>query len=159
IQNDLVVDEHFGDQLPSTVDPQAQKDAFSADPRIDPPKVSLFTPSPLTGRWGAGEKSFVTRDTASSSRMGVDSLALPTAAGLGGGSSAPARLARTEQVSLTGSVGGSVGNLGGSIATGDSTGQVDFIDMNGDQFPDVVGSNGIQYTDPTGGLGGTHGST
>jgi RHS repeat-associated protein len=159
VQGDLVVDEHFGDQLPSTVDPQAQKDTFSADPRIDPPKVSPFTPSPLTGRWGAGEKSYVTRDTASSSRMGVDSISLPTPGDVGGGAAAPSRLARTEQVSLTGSVGGSVGNVGGSIATGDSTGQVDFIDMNGDQFPDVVGADGIQYTDPTGSLGGTHGST
>src|SRR5262249_4141671 len=34
VQADLVVDEHFADQVPSTVDPQAQKDAFAADPRV-----------------------------------------------------------------------------------------------------------------------------
>ena len=158
VQNDLVVDENFGDQLPSTVDPQGQQgEDFANDPRIAPPKVAPFSPSPLSQRWGAGEKSFVTRDSASSSRMGVDSINLPSPADFDGGTAVP-RLSRSEQISLTGSVGGSVGSLGGSIATGDSTGQVDFIDMNGDQFPDVVGADGIQYTDPTGGLGGTHGS-
>ena len=31
--------------------------------------------------------------------------------------------------------------------------------MNGDGFPDVVGAGGIQYTDPNGALGATHGAT
>jgi hypothetical protein len=61
-------------------------------------------------------------------------------------------------VSLTGGVGGPVGSVGGSIATGDSSGQVDYFDLNGDQFPDVVGAGAIQYTDPTGSLGATRGT-
>jgi hypothetical protein len=68
------------------------------------------------------------------------------------------RLSRSEQISLTGTVGGGIGNLGGSIATGDSTGEVDFLDLNGDLFPDVVGAGGIQYTDPSGALGDTRGT-
>jgi RHS repeat-associated protein len=94
----------------------------------------------------------------SSSRLGVDSIAVPKPSDFGNATAVP-RVARSQQVSLTGSVGGSVGSVGGSIATGDSTGQVDFIDMNGDQFPDVVGTGGIQYSDMTGGLGGTRSST
>ena len=157
-QGDLVLDEHFRDQLPSTVDPQAQKDSFAADPRVDPPKIQPFSPTPQTGRWGSGDHSFVTATTASSSRLGTESISLPQAGSLTGATAVP-RMARSQQISLTGSVGGSVGSLGGSLATGDSTGQVDFLDLNGDQFPDVVGADGIQYTDPTGGLGGTRGST
>jgi RHS repeat-associated protein len=157
-QGDLVIDEHFRDQLPSTVDPQAQKDAFAADPRVTPPNIAPFSPSPRLGRWGSGEHSFVTADTASSSRLGTESIGLPQTSDLADATAVP-RLSRSQQISLTGSVGGGVGNLGGSIATGDSTGQVDFVDLNGDQFPDVVGADGIQYSDPTGGLGSTRGST
>ncbi|MFG2053333.1 SpvB/TcaC N-terminal domain-containing protein [Micromonospora sp. NPDC048930] len=155
-QADLVIDEHFGDQLPDSVDPQAQKDAFSADPRVDPPKVAPFSPSPRDQRWGSGAHSYVTRTKASSSRLGVASIDLPEPADFTG--VAVPRVSRSRQVSVTGSVGGGIGSVGGSVATGDSSGELDFIDMNGDHFPDVVGSGGIQYTDPTGGLGATRGS-
>jgi hypothetical protein len=154
-QDDLVVDEHYGDQLPGSVDPQAQKDGFAADPRIDPPKVIPFAASPQRGQWSGGEHSWVARAAVSSSRLGVDSIAVPQESDFAG--TAVPRLSRSQQISLTGSVGAGVGSLGGSIATGDSTSQVDFLDMNGDLFPDVVGADGIQYSDPNGALGGTHG--
>jgi RHS repeat-associated protein len=157
-QADLVIDETFGDQLPSSVDPQAQKDTFGNDPRIDPPKVTPFAASPRNGQWSGGEHSWVARASVSSSRLGVDSIALPRESDFAGTGAVP-RLSRSQQISLTAGVGGSVGSAGGSVATGDSTGQVDFIDMNGDHFPDVVSTGGIQYTDPSGGLGATRGST
>ncbi|HEX6686665.1 MAG TPA: SpvB/TcaC N-terminal domain-containing protein, partial [Candidatus Limnocylindrales bacterium] len=157
VQTDLVIDDDFEDQLPSTVDPQGQQGDFGQDPRVDPPKVVPFMPLPAQNRWGAGEHSFATRTGASSSRLGTESISLPSPSDVTGATAVP-RLARSAQLSLTGSVGGSVGSLGGSIATGDSTGQLDFIDMNGDGFPDVVGASGIQYTDPAGGLGDTRGT-
>ncbi|MEV4482529.1 SpvB/TcaC N-terminal domain-containing protein [Micromonospora coxensis] len=157
VQDDLVVDENYGDQLPDSVDPQAQKDDFAADPRVDPPKVTPFTPSPKDGRWGAGEHSWVAPAAVSSSRLGVGSINLPRPQDFGGATAVP-RLARSQQVSLTGSIGGGVGSLGGSLATGDSTGQVDFLDLNGDQYPDVVGAGAVQYTDPNGALGATRGT-
>jgi len=157
-QADLVVDDDFADQLPGEVDPQEQQGDFAADPRIDPPAATPFLPAPADDRWGAGEHNWAGRATASSSRMGVESISLPRPEDFDGGTAVP-RLSRSEQISLTGSVGGGVGTVGGSIATGDSTGEVDFLDLNGDMFPDVVGSGGIQYTDPTGGLGDTRGAT
>jgi len=157
VQTDLVIDDSFDDQIPDSIDPQAQKDDFTNDPRIDPPKVAPFTPFPQDSRWGAGEHTWVKAGEVSSSRMGVDSINLPSPADFEGATAIP-RLSRSQQVSLTGSVGGSVGSIGGSIATGDSTGQVDYLDMNGDSFPDVVGAGSIQYTDPTGTLGATRGS-
>ncbi|WP_051367030.1 SpvB/TcaC N-terminal domain-containing protein [Hamadaea tsunoensis] len=156
VQDDLVIDKNYGGQLPSTVDPQAQKDAFGQDPKVDPPKVVPFFPAPDHDRWGVGEHSFVTRTGAASSRLGTESIQLPSTSDFAG--TAVSRLSRSQQISLTGSVGGGSGSLGGSLATGDSVGQVDFLDLNGDQFPDVVSGNGIQYTDPTGGLGGKRGT-
>jgi RHS repeat-associated protein len=156
VQADLVVDDSFADQLPDSVDPQAQRDDFAADPRTDPPKAVPFTPSPERERWVAGEHSWVARDSVSSSRLGVESINLPSADDFAGVTVVP-RLSRSEQISLTGGVGGPIGTVGGSLATGDSTGQVDYLDVNGDLFPDAVGAGAIQYTDPGGGLGGTRG--
>jgi RHS repeat-associated protein len=156
-QTDLVLDESFRDQLPSDVDPQRDKDAFTADPRVNPPKVVVFTPSPADGRWQSGETSWLAKDSAASSRLGGQSINLPTAADLSGITAVP-RISRSEQISLTGGVSGGIGTIGGSVATGDSTGELDYLDLNGDQFPDVAGAGGIQYSDPTGTLGGTKGT-
>ncbi|SEF70746.1 RHS repeat-associated core domain-containing protein [Nonomuraea solani] len=143
-------------QLPERVDPQADRAAFERDPRITPPNAILFAPDPATGRWGAGEFNWVAAAEVSSSRLGGQSIGLPTAASLAEVRAVP-RISRTEQISLTGNVGGDVGTVGGSIAEGTSTGELDYLDMNGDGFPDVVGSGGVQYTDPTGVLGATRG--
>ncbi|HEU5161321.1 MAG TPA: SpvB/TcaC N-terminal domain-containing protein [Streptosporangiaceae bacterium] len=170
-QADLAVTGDFADQLPTDVDPVRDRDAFAADPKVTPPKVIMFSPSPADRRWASGDSLWVAKDTVSSSRWGGPTLGLPEASDLGGttagagGTGATAtepagvpRLARSTQVSLTGSAGGGVISVGGSIASGDSTGELDYMDMNGDKFPDVVGSGGIQYTDMDGGLGATRGS-
>jgi RHS repeat-associated protein len=157
VQTDLVIDDSFKDQLPDKVDPQAQKDGFAADPHIDPPKATPFTPFPQDSRWGAGEHSWVKAGSVSSSRLGVDTINLPRPQDYAGATAVP-RLSRSQQISLTGSVGGGIGSVGGSVATGDSTGQVDYLDLNGDAFPDVVGAGSVQFTDPTGTLGSKHGS-
>ncbi|HVQ93577.1 MAG TPA: GH-E family nuclease [Mycobacteriales bacterium] len=156
-QGDLVVDEHYKDQLPTSVDPQRDQDAFAADPRITPPKFVQFAPAPADRRWEAGDASWITGAGASSSRLGGQSVNVPTAADFDNVTGVP-RVARSTQISLTGSVGGDIGSIGGSIATGDSTSELDYLDLNGDRFPDLVGSGGVQYTDPTGQLGGTRGS-
>ncbi|MFI6603637.1 SpvB/TcaC N-terminal domain-containing protein [Nonomuraea sp. NPDC050536] len=154
-QGDLVIDDDYAGQLPTSVDPQGQKDDFGKDPKVDPPKAVPFFPSPQQDRWGVGDHSFVTRTSSSSSRLGTESINLPSASDFAG--VAVPRLSRSQQLSLTGGLGGTVGSIGGSLANGTSEGKVDFFDMNGDQFPDVVSGNGIQYTDPTGGLGAKHG--
>jgi len=157
-QADLVVDAHTRDQLPSDVDPQRDRDAFAADPRITPPKFVQFSPEPAERRWRADESTWITAAGASSSRFGGESVNLPAAADFDDVTAVP-RVSRSTQISLTGSIGGDIGSVGGSIATGDSTGELDYVDLNGDRFPDVVGAGGVQYTDPTGQLGGTRSST
>ncbi|OLB80539.1 MAG: hypothetical protein AUI14_06360 [Actinobacteria bacterium 13_2_20CM_2_71_6] len=157
-QGDLVVNADYRNQLPSTVDPVGQRDAFAADPRIKPPSFFPFTAVPAAGRWQAGDLSWAGAGTVSSSRLGAPAINLPAASDLANATAVP-RIARSTQISLTGSVGvPGVGSVGGSVATGDSTGELDYLDLNGDGFPDVVGAGGVQYTDPTGQLGGTRGN-
>ncbi|MFC4111879.1 SpvB/TcaC N-terminal domain-containing protein [Nonomuraea zeae] len=147
-QDDLVIDDGFGDQLPGSVD----QTGFGQDPRVKPPKVVPFAPSPAQNRWGVGDSSWIGPEGGSSARFGGGSVDLPSPADLGDAVAVP-RLSRSRQISLS----GGIGPAGASAAKGDSTGQLDFMDMNGDRFPDVVSSGGIQYTDPTGGLGDTRG--
>ncbi|MFI6024521.1 DUF5615 family PIN-like protein [Amycolatopsis magusensis] len=160
VQGDLKIDESYQAQLPVDVVPERDRPAFEADPKITPPPVYPFTPSPQTGRWGAGDDSWVEKSAASSSRMGGRSVDLPKSSDYAG-AKAPSRVARSKQTSLT--VGaGEVGTVGGSIAYGTSTAEVDYLDMNGDSFPDVVSGGKIQFTDEHGVLGassGTHPGT
>lgn len=149
--------EGIREQLPEKVDPDKDRDAFEKDPKIKPPTVVPFTPQPEHGRWGAGEFSWVAPGTLSSSRFGGQSIGLPTADALASAYAVP-RMSRNTQLSLTGSLGGGVGSVGGSVATGTSRGELDYVDMNGDGYPDVVGAGGVQYTDPTGVLGATRGA-
>jgi hypothetical protein len=152
----LVMDDNFKDQLPQSVDPQGQKDGFGADPKVVAPKVVPFVADPKDNRWGVGDDSWVGPLGASSARLGGGSVDLPRPGDFAGGRGVP-RVARSSQLSLTGGADVGVGTVGGSVASGDSTGQLDFLDLNGDGFPDVVGALRVQYSDPDGGLGQTFG--
>jgi RHS repeat-associated protein len=156
VQADLTADGNFKNQVPASLDPQAEAAAFAADPRITPPNSVAFNPTPASNRWQAQPDIWVAPDSMSSSRQGTESVVVPTAADFAGATAVP-KMSRCQQLSLTGSVSVGIGSLGGSIATGDCTGELDYLDMNGDGFPDVVSSGGIQYTDPTGALGATTG--
>ncbi|WP_113983221.1 toxin TcdB middle/N-terminal domain-containing protein [Spongiactinospora rosea] len=157
-QGDLAKVEDVQTQLPESVDPERDREKFEKDPRVSPPKAILFVPRPDRNRWASGEDLWVSGDTVASSRLGGQVIGLPTASNVSGPRSVP-RMSRSQQISVTGGVGGGVGTAGGSIATGRSRGELDYLDMNADQFPDVVGAGGIQYTDPTGVLGQTRGET
>ncbi|MET9736101.1 SpvB/TcaC N-terminal domain-containing protein [Streptomyces sp. NPDC006458] len=157
-QSDLAVDvKDLAAQLPSEVDPDRDREAFERDPRIKPTTVVPFTPDSEHRRWGTGELTWVAASSTSSSRFGGPTVGLPQAASLASAYAVP-RMSRNQQISVTGSLGGGVGGVGGSVATGTARGILDYLDMNGDGFPDVVGAGGVQYTDPTGTLGATRGS-
>jgi RHS repeat-associated protein len=148
----LVIDDSYDDTLPTDVDPATQLDAFKANPTITPPrKVVPFYPQPKDGRWGAGPNSWVAASGMSSSRLGAPSLSVPTTAGMNGAVAVP-RISRSDTFSATGQVLPEGGSLGGSAGIGSSSSLLDYLDLNGDGFPDVIGNGGIQYTDPTGKL-------
>lgn len=94
---------------------------------------------------GPREKIDATATAVRAARLGghVPSLAAST------GSIAPPTL--KGQVSPSLSITGGVGPLTASFGVGWSDGDVDYLDMNGDGFPDVVRSDSIEYTDPRGG--------
>jgi RHS repeat-associated protein len=156
-QSDLVLDEDFRDSLP---DGPTEEDVpgFADDPSVDLPKIVVFAPLPAQGRWaGADDNTWVAADGAASSRFGMDTIDVATDAEFAGATGV-SRRGRTQQISATFGVGVPGIGAGASAAKGESTGQVDFLDLNGDRFPDVVGSAGVQYSDPVGGLGDTRGT-
>lgn len=157
IKQEDLTEEKLKESLPSDVDPARDRDAFENNPTITPPTAVPFAPDTEHGRWGSGEYTWVTPSSASSSRFAGRTIGLPAADSLASAQAVP-RMSHSTQISLTGSVGGGIGSVGGSIATGTARGDLDYLDMNGDGFPDVVGAGGVQYTDPTGVLGATHGS-
>jgi len=111
-------------------------------------KAYLYYPVPANKRWqGPDDLGYIGESITSSSRLGVDYISVPkpeTIAGANGVS----RLSRTTQQAV--GVGASIGPLSatGSHSGGTSYSEVDYLDMNGDGFPDVVGNGHIQYTTP-----------
>jgi RHS repeat-associated protein len=97
---------------------------------------------------GSKDNLFGSAGQAGSSRIGPDSIGLPAGSQLAGANGVT-RLSLTQGDSIVGGIGGLIG---GAYAWGHSEGSLDFFDMNGDGFPDVVGSGSIQYTTPRGAL-------
>ncbi|WP_436500390.1 SpvB/TcaC N-terminal domain-containing protein [Actinokineospora sp. HUAS TT18] len=152
-QNELVLDENYKNNLPDGPT-EADLPGFENDPTVNAPKIVVFAPMPAQGRWaGADENTWVTAAGTSSSRLGGDVIDVATDADFAGATGV-SRRGKTKQLSTT--LG--VGPVGGSLAKGKSKGEVDFLDLNGDRFPDAVGSGGVQYSDMIGGLGSTRGS-
>jgi len=157
VQSDLVIDQNYRNQIPGA---PTEGDVPGFDGRVSTPKAVIFMPQPASGRWGgADENTFVAADTAASSRLGIDTIDVARDSDFAGATGV-SRVGLTTQISATfgAQIPGIPIGVGASVARGDSNGEVDFIDLNGDRFPDAVGSAGIQYSDAIGGLGGTRGS-
>ncbi|MFJ6438442.1 SpvB/TcaC N-terminal domain-containing protein [Streptomyces sp. NPDC091416] len=152
-QNELVIDQSYKDALPKAP-VQADLESFTEDPKVPTPRVTVLAPQPANGKWVASDDStWIGDSAAASSRLGLDTIDVVTDAELAG-STGLIRRGRTQQISTT----LTLGPFGGSGALGTSVGEIDFLDINGDRFPDVVGSKEIQYSDMDGGLGATRGS-
>ncbi|MEH0152860.1 SpvB/TcaC N-terminal domain-containing protein [Limibacter armeniacum] len=91
----------------------------------------------------------------SSSRMGIDNIDPETAIVESGESQVIRginKISETKTDSYTG--GSSYVGIGGNVSYSDGETKVraDFMDMNGDRYPDIVTDKGVQYTLPTGQL-------
>jgi RHS repeat-associated protein len=137
------------------------------DPNPIQGKAYPYAPDPEQDRWQGPKQSVRTDDQdptprpnirgatwgaaggSSASRVGPDSVK----ADGGGGSTgrAPTISGRAEEDSLGGGLAIGPLGFGGGVAVGFSRGMRDFMDMNGDGYPDVVGSK-VQYTTQVGGL-------
>jgi RHS repeat-associated protein len=98
--------------------------------------------------WGGMKDSILgSADLLRTSRRGVDSpsLGIPSGAGV----QAVRRVSVTAPVlSLT----AGIGPASASFGTGPSFGLVDYTDLNGDGFPDIVAPGYVKYTGPRGGF-------
>ncbi|WNG15531.1 SpvB/TcaC N-terminal domain-containing protein [Cystobacter fuscus] len=106
-----------------------------------------FECSPVRGgHWqGPHELIYVTATEMSTTRLGGPLMRLPKPAQVAGASAVP-RISRSRNTA----VGGGAGPASFSQSDGKSSGLLDFLDMNGDGFPDVVSPEVIQYTSPLG---------
>lgn len=91
----------------------------------------------------------VTATKTRSSRLGADSVAIGTGTATSGDGTA---VTRVGIAAPTASLAIGIGPIGGSLGIGPSFGLVDYSDMNGDGYPDVITPNNIHYTDQRGSL-------
>src|SRR5258708_5478993 len=122
------------------------------DPKQD--RFIILVASGSQERWsGYDPEVFVKGGNMSSSRMGAKDLS-PLAINTGTGSGSPGidKISKVTSTSYT--LGANVGVAGasGSFSSSTSKSLTDFIDMNGDRYPDVVSEQLIQYTNARGGL-------
>jgi len=101
-------------------------------------------------RWvGYDESVFITPDTISSSRMGGKEITTQSYSPEEGNYFF-APIKKNKSITLAGS--GNVFGLGASGSTTDSKMLSDFMDMNGDRYPDIIAGGVVQYTNSYGGL-------
>jgi len=112
----------------------------------------LMYPNAGSQSWqGYDDLTWVKATTVSSSRFGLDEIEtvnpVPSAT-----ARAVVKLTRNDSTSYSLGTGVSFVNGGVARTDGSSRTLIDFMDMNGDRYPDIVGQDRIQYTAAYGGL-------
>ena len=117
-----------------------------------------FFSMPQNGRdlhyTGANNRIYINKDTFSSSRLAMSNVnpsPLFIVNNTINASGANAVVKYTKSDSKTIAFGGAGATINKSI-DGSSVSYSDYIDLNGDRYPDIVGQSFIQYTTPLGGL-------
>lgn len=126
--------------------------AIPLEPRVAPLACRFDEADPTAcaaargAHWlGAEDGVFVAADEMSTSRLGE--LPLPDPTSLAGARAVP-RISASATASLAAGVVG----ITASAGVNGSTGLVDYLDLNGDGFPDVASVAAVQYTNPRGAL-------
>ena len=116
--------------------------------KVSDAKFIMMLPDNLKKQWnGYDEKHWVNETKASSSRLGMDDLTIENPATNGGsGARGVDKITKTFSVGISAGVSG----VGGSYARGESKNIIDFTDLNGDRYPDIVSENKVQYTKSNG---------
>jgi RHS repeat-associated protein len=154
VENDFVIDpdaakakatEPTGFNQVQTDPPQPDK-SFAFLPHLDPPTAPGET-ALASAVWSGNRVGIAaSADTMSSSRLGVDSATPGTVPG--GTGRAVTRIGVTGPIAK---LAFAAGPLAASFGIAPSFGLVDYQDMNGDGFPDVITPSNITYTRPRGG--------
>lgn len=122
----------------------------------DPSQTAFIYMMPdmqLLGYKGYDELTYIKQDIWSSSRLGEDDL-LPVSPLMEGAMRIESGAVGINKVSKTNNISTSIGAgpLGESFSGGTTTQSYDYMDMNGDRYPDILSKDKIQYTLPIGGL-------
>ncbi|MCI5129440.1 MAG: hypothetical protein D3907_13335, partial [Candidatus Electrothrix sp. AUS3] len=145
VEADLVVPEF-------DAEPFEKENPEELDPQFSPQNMEgiMFYPEPAQNRWrGFDEGTWVSGAIQSSSRLNDDYVSVPSSETYAG-ARAVDRLSRTVQTGIS----GGFMMASASYAFGESKALLEFMDMNGDRFPDVVSTSRIQYSPMIGGLEG-----
>jgi RHS repeat-associated protein len=111
-----------------------------------------FAPNPELNAWGGPARNgWVKAAAVSSSRLGAPYISVPRP-GQFAGARAVTKISLTSQTAVGAGIGPVSGSYSGDPLDGESSTGVDFLDLNGDSFPDIVGNGEVQYTTPSGGL-------
>ncbi len=139
------------DDAPPTDETQFDWDNFDSFNNTLQGDAFPFFPSPKDNAWnGPDQFMWVRAEGISSSRFGPDYIPEPTLESFDHGSGARGVVRESDGDQDSIGVGAVV--FGASFASGSSDGHVDFLDMNGDGYPDIVTDSAVQYTKPLGGL-------
>ncbi|NAW50576.1 hypothetical protein GNY06_03975, partial [Elizabethkingia argentiflava] len=112
--------------------------------------------STLVSRYqGSKPNIYVDSNMLSTSRLGGDDISemLGQGSNSGGGHFAPLKVSKSKIQSLGGGIGMEYSNYGLSSGEGHIKNLSNYIDLNGDGYPDVVQGSQIQYTHMLGGYG------
>ena len=160
-EDDLKLNDKLSKEYESG-DVQNPDDLAAQDP-YDPSTdnfIMFFTKGGTRVWSGYDEFTYLNATKISSSRLGDDDIRPFQGFDGGGGNAIRAinKINKSETISASG--GGGAGPVSGSanVSTGWSRLISDFMDMNGDRYPDIVTEKGVQFTLPTGKLESTYGS-
>ncbi|HEU5146462.1 MAG TPA: toxin TcdB middle/N-terminal domain-containing protein, partial [Chryseosolibacter sp.] len=123
------------------------------NPKAD--RFLLLVPDVRTGQWTSGDQfAYLAADVMSSSRLGDDDLSILTIAK---GDTGEELIPGIEKVSKSNGKGSTLGvslGLGASKSESDAYSYTltDYMDLNGDRYPDIISEKKIQYTGAHGGL-------
>jgi RHS repeat-associated protein len=122
------------------------------DPKAD--QFIILVANGSQQRWsGYDQEVFVKGANMSSSRMGAKDVSpLVINTGTGTGSPGIDKVSKVTSTSYTLSANIGVAGASGSFSSSTSKSLTDFLDMNGDRYPDIVSEQLIQYTNARGGL-------
>ncbi|WP_243374939.1 SpvB/TcaC N-terminal domain-containing protein [Geotalea sp. SG265] len=108
---------------------------------VTPKDFYIALPEAFQSRWTSADQNWwIAPEVTSSSRLGLQYLSVPTADKFNG-AAAPSRITESSQTSAG---AGYYVAISGTKAPSQTI--LDYMDMNGDSFPDVVGQGRVQYT-------------
>ena len=103
---------------------------------------------------GAKADIFVDKEIMSAARLGLNHVVITNPftevqAEASGAIGVDKRITNTSRARSAGAF-----NVSGSFSNGESSMESDFLDLNGDRYPDIVSGKAVQFSNPRGGLNG-----